>query len=270
MNAFQRKITLRVIGIHAGIIGATVLVSSLHGCVKPKPKEIITFIEFGSPGPQVQMEPVSQMSDPEPAVAAPEPAPIPAPVPEPTPLPEPKPEPKPLPKPEPKPKPPPKPEPKPTPKPEPKPEPKWKPIDPKQIKLGKKIEEKPVKPAVSSADIKRALSGISSPASPSSSSSSSGKIGDPSQINAYLGRLKPIFYNQWKPPASASASSGSAIVRISIRTNGQIVKRILIKKSGDALYDQSAMAAAAAVSVLPPPPKDYPFDYVEVEFALDN
>ncbi len=268
MNAFQRKITLRVIGIHAGIIGATALVSSLHGCIKPKPKEIITFIEFGSPGPQVQMEQVSQMSDPEPAVAAPEPQPVPAPVPEPTPLPEPKPEPKPLPKPEPKPKPTPKPEPKPTPKPEPKPEPKWKPIDPKQIKLGKKIEEKPVKPAVSSADIKKALSGISSPAS--SSSATSGKIGDPSQINAYLGQVMSLFYNQWKPPASASAATGSAIVRITIRKNGQIVSRNKIKSSGDALYDQSAMAAAAAVSVLPPPPKDYPYDYVEVIFTLEN
>ena len=243
MNEFQRKITLRVYGVHAGIILLMILVPLVRGCFKPKPKEIVTFIEFGGPAPQVEIEPVSRMAEPEPAPPEPEPAPIP----------EPK---KVMPKPKPKPK-----EPEKTPEPKPKePEkPKWKATKPEDIIKGQRIEPKATKPAVSQADIEKALSGIAS-----------GPTGDPSQFNEWYARVMRLFYNQWTPPGTASSATGSALVRIYIRKNGQIEKREKIRGSGDPLYDRTVMDAVNAVNTLPTPPSNYPYDYVEVIFTLDN
>jgi TonB family protein len=244
MNTFERKITLRVFGAHAAIIFLMVAIPALRGCFKPKPKEIVTFIEFGAPADPVNIQQVSKMAEPEP------PAPTPTPEPEPAPIPEPS-----------KPKPKPKAEPKPKPKPKEPEKPKWKPVSAKDIKIGKKVAEKSSKPSISSADIKKALAGIASSAAAS---------GNPSQFNDYYARVISLFYGKWKPPASASSATGSAIVRISMRKNGQITKRAKIKSSGDPLYDRTVMEAVNAVSTLPRPPSTYPYDYVEVTFTLDN
>jgi len=250
MNAFQKRITMRVVGIHVAIILVLLFSSLLRGCFKPKPKEIITFIDFGAPAPQVSVESVAEMTEPEPIAPAPKPEP--SVIPEPVKL-----KPKPVVKPKPKPK-------VKTPKPKPKePEkPKWKPVDPKKIKLGKKINAEPKAPAVSSADIKKALSGISSP--------STTPPGNPDLINAYIGSVGNYFDRYWKPPAAASSATGSAIVRITMRKNGQIVKRVKIQGSGDSVYDKTVMDAVNSVSTIPRPPSSYPYDYVEVEFRIKN
>ena len=111
MTSFQRKVALRVVGIHLLVILMLVILSGLKGCFRRKPKpEIVTFIEFGQPAPAVAVQQVAQMAEPEPVAPAPapEPEPVKAPVPEPvkktipkpTPTPTPKPTPKPKPKPE--------------------------------------------------------------------------------------------------------------------------------------------------------------------------
>ena len=56
MNEFQRKITIRVFGVHAAFILLLTTVPAIRGCFKPRPKEIVTFIEFGGPAPAVQVE----------------------------------------------------------------------------------------------------------------------------------------------------------------------------------------------------------------------
>ena len=253
MNPFERKIILRVVGIHAAIVLFLILQSLLRGCFQPKPKpEIVTFIEFGAPAPQVQVEQVAEMSEPEPP--APEPEPEPAPVPEP-----PKPKPKPIPKPKPKPKPVPKPKPKPEPPKKTEPEkPKWKPTPIDQIKKGKKIEEKPVKPAVSAADIKKALSGIASP---------SATPGNPNRNAAYDSHIYSVFYNAWKQPSSPAARP--AEVTISILANGRIISKRLTGSSGDPQFDQTVMAAVNSISMLPQkPPAGYPLDNIVVQFRI--
>jgi TonB family protein len=55
-----------------------------------------------------------------------------------------------------------------------------------------------------------------------------------------------------------------------MRKDGRITKRAKIKGSGDPLYDRTVMEAVNAVSMMPKPPSDYPYDYVEVTFTLDN
>jgi TonB family protein len=247
MNEFHRKITLRVLGVHAAIIILMIAIPAIKGCFKRKPKEIVTFIEFGGPAPEVSIEQVTRMAEPEPPAPEPKPATIPEPV---------KSKPKPVPKPKPKVE---KPELKPAPKPKEPEKPKWTPVDPKDIKKGKKVNETPSKPAVTSAEITKALSGISL-----------GSTGDPSQFNDYYARVISLFYNHWTPPASATSATGSAIVRISMRKDGRITKRAKIKGSGDALYDRTVMEAVNKVSIMPKPPSNYPYDFVEVIFTLEN
>ncbi|RKX35188.1 MAG: hypothetical protein DRP64_19495, partial [Verrucomicrobia bacterium] len=93
MNAFQKKIAWRVVGVHVAVVAVFWFCSVVPRCFRPKPKEIVTFIEFGGPAPQVDVTPVSQMADPEPPAPEPKPAPIPEPV-KPKPVPKPKPKPK--------------------------------------------------------------------------------------------------------------------------------------------------------------------------------
>ncbi|MBT8043112.1 MAG: hypothetical protein KJN98_08070, partial [Pontiella sp.] len=65
MKAFERKIALRVLGVHLAIVFALMLFSALRGCFRPRPKpEIVTFIEFGQPAEPVQVEPVNTMPEP--------------------------------------------------------------------------------------------------------------------------------------------------------------------------------------------------------------
>jgi protein TonB len=251
MKEFERKVTLRVVGVHAAILFLLITIPAVKGCFRPRPREIVTFIEFGGPAPAVNVEQVTRMTEPEPPAPEPEPAPVP----EPEPV-----KPKPVPKPKKK-----APEPKPEEK-APAPEtkktvkPKWKPVDPKDIKIGKKVgSSQPSKPTVSASDIQKALSGIATPSG-----------GDPSRFNEYYARVMRLFYDHWTPPATASSATGSAVVKISMRKNGQITKRARIRGSGDALYDRTVMEAVNKVSMMPKPPSDYPYDYVEVIFTLDN
>ncbi|MDH3981384.1 MAG: TonB C-terminal domain-containing protein [Kiritimatiellaceae bacterium] len=247
MNAFERKVALRVTGIHVAVILGFVMVSAMRGCFRPKPKpEIVTFIEFGQPAPQVAVEEVAQMSDPEPA---PEPEPEPAPEPEPMKtIPE-KPKktikpPKEMKKPEPVKKKPPK--------------KKWTPAPIDDIKIGKKVG--PSKPAVSEKDIKKALSGIATKPGP---------VGNPNANSAYIAKIGNYFDRYWKHPASAS-SAQSTIVRIHISKSGAITGRKKIQGSGDSVFDQSVMSAVNSVKTVPPPPSGFPYDYVEVEFRIRN
>ncbi len=253
MNALERKIALRVLGIHIAVIVFFLLVAGLKGCFRPKPKpEIVTFIEFGQPAPPVAVQQVDELADTEPEPPSPKPEPKPAPVPEPIK--------KPIPKPKPKPKP--EPEPKPEPKPEPE-KPKWKPVDPKDIKISDKVvKPKPSKPLVSAAEIQKALSGISSPnAAPTTTP------GNPNEHAAYDAHIYSVFYNAWKQPGTPALRP--AEVTISISPNGLITKRKLTGPSGDSTFDQTVMEAVNSVSILPrKPPPGYDLDNIVVQFRI--
>ncbi len=233
MIPFQKKVGLRVLGIHGVVIFLVVASSLMRGCFRPKPREITTFVEFGEPMPQVDVMPVSKMAEPE--SSEPAPAPIPAPK---------------------------KIKPKPVPKPKvekPKPKPKWTPVDPKKIKIGKKVNKQPAKPLISSADIKKALSGISS---------SRKSSGDPNRFSYYYSQVMAKLHAAWVPPSSVSSVSRPAEVRFSMRSNGTVTARKLITSSGNSVFDQTVMTAANRVGLLPKPPPDYNFDYVIVPFAM--
>lgn len=253
MNQFKRKVTIRVLGIHLGVVAILMLQSCTKGCFRPKPKpEIVTFIEFGSPAPAVNVQEVTQMADPEPV------KPTPAPTPEPTVVPEPVKKTVELPKPKPKPKPTPKPEPKPEPKPKPTPKPKWKPT---KVDVSKSTRIEPTKPAVSATDIERELSGIVG--EPTASTP-----GNPNEFAAYDAKIYAAFYSAWRQPAANAARP--AKVSISIQSNGRITTRSLSQGSGDPAFDKTVMDAVNSVSLLPKPPDGYPLNNIVVQFRVDG
>ena len=258
MNAFQRKIALRVLGIHVAVVVWMLLLAGLKGCFRPKPRpEIVTFIEFGQPAPAVEIQHVADQ--PEPAPQAPAPRPEPAPIPEPIKKPLPKPEPKPA----------PKPEPKPTPKPEPKPEPKptepeksqWKPVDPKDIKIGKKVNEpKTSESAITAQDISKALKGVRQSDQP---------IGTPDANRAYDAHIYSVFYNAWAQPAVPAMRP--AEVSLSITADGRIRSWRLSRSSGDAQFDATVEQAVKSIRMLPrKPPPGYPLDNIVVLFRISE
>lgn len=258
MNTFQRKVTLRVLGIHGAVILVLLMTSGLKGCFRKKEKpDIVTFIEFGAAAPMVQPQAVESMPDPTPPEPAP---PEPAPEPEPTPAPIPEPVKKPLPKPAPKPKPKPRPVEKPKPKEPEKPE--WKPTPVDQIKVSKKRIE-PEKPPLSTKEIQQALQGIQSP----SAKKTTGPIGNPDAIAAYDAHIYSQFYNAWERPGSPG--SRPAKVTISISSSGRVISSRLSQSSGDSAFDASVMAAVRRVaSLAKPPPSGYPRDNIIVQFRL--
>lgn len=257
MTAFQRKVALRVLGIHVGVILFLMMISGMKGCFRPKPRpEIVTFIEFGQAAPPVSVEQVTQMTEPEPQPAPqpdPEPAPLADPVKKPIPQPTPK-----------------KVIPKPTPKPKETPKPKKKLVKAKDIKIGPKVEApKPVKPAVSATDIKKALKSVQSSSSTVSKPTTTGPVGNPNADNAYISQIGSFFDQRWTKPDSSSPSA-SAVVRIYISQWGTITRRTKIQGSGDSAFDASVMSAVNSVSTVPKPPSGFSYEYVEVEFRVRN
>lgn len=240
MNAFQKKITLRVLGIHGVVIFLVGIVPLMRGCFTPKPKDLITFIEMGGPAPQVNVEPVSQLPDPEPPAPEPPPERIPEPVKKkPVPI---KKKPEPLKK-----------------KPDPVKKPKQRLARPEDIKIGPKVKSTPKKPRVSERDIKNAMEGITSPSAQAS--------GSPSEFAAYDAQVMRRFYGVWTRPAAPAARP--AEVKIFVSKNGLITGRTLVKGSGDPSFDQSVMAAVRSVSTLPKPPAGYPDNFV-VRFSIND
>ncbi|QBG48967.1 TonB C-terminal domain-containing protein [Verrucomicrobia bacterium S94] len=260
MNRFQRKVALRVLGIHVGVILGLLLISSLKGCFRPKDKpEIVTFIEFGQAAPPVVVEQVQDMPEPPPE---PEPAPAPEPEPVPTPLPEPVKKTIPAPKPK-----------KEVPKPKPKePEkPKWKPTPVDQIKKGRKIEPKaPPKPALSQKDLDRLNNVLSKEALPSSSAKPVENPGNPNEIAAYDAVIYSAFYNRWDR-SGLSPTSRPAQVTLSINAAGRILTSRLSQSSGDSKFDAAVMLAVRSVTMLPRvPPRGYDLNNIIINFSITN
>ena len=261
MNAFERNIALRVLGIHGAIILGLLLVTGLKGCFRQKPKpEIVTFIEFGAPAPQVNVQQVNEMSEPEPEPPASKVESAPPP-PEPV---------KTIPK-QPKKiiKPPKKlDKPKPVLKKEIKPQkPKWKPTKAADINpnKSKRIVAKPVKPTVTDKDISKALSGISS----EKVTRSAEPAGNPDAIAAYDSHIYKIYYNTWVQPGSSTARPTE--VTLSITSTGRIKSARISRSSGDSQFDATVQAAVNAVKMLPrKPPSGYPLDNIIVQFRIIN
>jgi TonB family protein len=240
MKSYKNRVATRVLSVHISVIMLALVIPFLRGCFKPKPKDLITFIEFGTPAPAVEITEVPELKNP---TLAPEefitpPDRIPKP-PKDTPPPK---------RPEKKP-----PKKKPPPKKPPKKHSNWKStsVDDirKEIKKSNRVKATKNTKSLSDSDIRNALKNITS-------RSPTQRVGNSTSFAAYDATITRIFTQAWRQPPSPG--NRPAKVKISIRDSGKIIRRTLVQRSGDAGYDQTVMRAAQSISTLPHPPKGYP------------
>jgi len=238
MKSYKNRVATRVLSVHVSVIMLALVIPFLRGCFNPKPKELITFIEFGTPAPAVEINeaPAQQPLTPPTQEFITPPDRIPKP---------------------PKDTPPPKRPPKKTKKnPPKKPQKKhsnWKStsVDDirKEIKKSNRVKATKNTKSLSDSDIRNALKNITS-------RSPTQRVGNSTSFAAYDATITRIFTHAWRQPPSPG--NRPAKVKISIRDSGKIIRRTLVQRSGDAGYDQTVMRAAQSISTLPHPPKGYP------------
>jgi TonB family protein len=79
------------------------------------------------------------------------------------------------------------------------------------------------------------------------------------------------MYDAWDQPGDLSAAAGlRPVVRIRVMRDGTVSAREMIRRSGNAAMDESAMRAATAVTKLRPLPAEFqgPYRDITVEFEL--
>lgn len=112
-------------------------------------------------------------------------------------------------------------------------------IDISQKKVVRKTDDKKVKEYLSDEEIKKLLL-------------QGAEAGDqnilPSEEARCLSRVKKVLYDAWVQPGADEAGGVVAEVRIRLLLDGMIVERVLVKKSGNSILDDSVMRAVNSVS----------------------
>lgn len=75
--------------------------------------------------------------------------------------------------------------------------------------------------------------------------------------------------SSWKLPARAPSPGSKAVVIATVGRDGRIATAVLHMKSGEPLWDESALAAVNAASPLPSFPSSYPNATTEVHFHFE-
>ena len=132
--------------------------------------------------------------------------------------------------------------------------PKWKPKTVDEIVKGKKIE----KIENNNEEKKKVLNKLKN-------ISKSNNI-----VNTYLAKVKDLIYSRWEPPNLVSANLKPVTLRLYINNQGQITKRTNMTLSNIDSYNKSINDAIKSIGVLPPPPSDYPYSYVEITFRPEG
>jgi TonB family protein len=90
------------------------------------------------------------------------------------------------------------------------------------------------------------------------------------RYRGYVGSVKSSLYARWHPPSSFSLGGKklSAVAMIRISRDGRIARIDMKRTSGHRIFDQSVMAALTDASALPPFPKDYKENYLDVEITF--
>lgn len=247
-----------------GVLFLMLFIPWIKGCFRPKPKEIITFIDLAASSPSVPE--IAPEPEPTPKVI-PKPEPKPKPTPKPvvsntppkvvkaTPKPPPKATPKPAPKPPPK---------KPTPKPEPKPAPKQTEAEKLAAIRQNNVVTKPnTKPAP-----KLDFSGLKSALNSAAEGSGTGG-GTYSPFAGYYDSITQRMYAVWQQPSGAQQGL-SAVATIRVESDGTVSAKFITRRSGNVVFDQSVQNALNATTRLPVPPADLPDRNISIEFVLSN
>jgi len=230
MRSYKNRVAIRVMSVHISVILLALVIPFLRGCFRSKPKELITFIEFGSPPAAVETVNVPAHTPSPPSHHEPPPQ-IENKIPDP-----------------PKDRTPPKQTEHIKP---PRRHSSWKrtSVDEirKEIKNTQRVRATSTTPTLTQREIEQNLRGIVN---------HSHRIGNSTSFAAYEATVTRIFTQAWRQPSAPGRRP--AKVKIFIQDSGKIIRRTLIQKSGDSEYDQTVMRAVRSISVLPRPPKGYP------------
>ena len=86
----------------------------------------------------------------------------------------------------------------------------------------------------------------------------------------YLRQLHAKVSERWRRPTLVQSEQASAVVYFEIDREGQLRGEPKIKQSsGNELYDQSALRAVAESLPFPPLPREFPGQYLKVNFGFD-
>ena len=86
----------------------------------------------------------------------------------------------------------------------------------------------------------------------------------------YLRQLHAKVSEQWRRPALVASEQNSTVIYFEITREGQIRGEPRIKQSsGNELYDQAALRAVVSAIPFPPLPREFPGQYLQVNFGFD-
>ncbi len=206
---------------------------------RSKPNEIVTFIDLAAPAPLAPAPPIPDPPSPDPVPPQPPPPDPPKTIPEPTP---------------------PKPEP-----PKPKPERPKVEVSQTRVRRDPPRDSKPP-PRMTEQQIRDML-----------------KQGMPAQATgtpaaddlppSYYAQIRVAMYEAWQQPGGLSARSGlSVLVSVRVQRDGSVTRKEILRRSGNALMDQSVQRALDATSRLPALPSSFRGAYrdITVEFELSG
>lgn len=88
-----------------------------------------------------------------------------------------------------------------------------------------------------------------------------------SPLYLYLDKIKELIKSQWNiPPALKDRVSGlKCKILLKVRRDGEVMEKEFTLRSGDDVYDSSAMRAIEKSEPLPPFPSGIPHDEIELE-----
>ena len=131
---------------------------------------------------------------------------------------------------------------------------KWKALDPSQIRKSQskvikktappKKTVKPIKASDIAGNIRKNVKKIKFKNSYTASRS----------VLNYYDEVSQYLYGRWEQPARMGNGAPVVQVRVSVASNGRILRSSIIKKSGSAVMDASVARLLSSLSALPAPP----------------
>jgi TonB family protein len=82
------------------------------------------------------------------------------------------------------------------------------------------------------------------------------------RMRAYEARVREQITDAWNPPPGKSLE---ATALLTIDRDGQVTSFALLRRSGNAMFDESLLRAIRQASPFPPLPQDYSGQQVEVQ-----
>lgn len=95
---------------------------------------------------------------------------------------------------------------------------------------------------------------------------------DLSAASWYYATVRQIMHDAWAQPGASVPAGATAEVEIRVMRDGSVVRRAMVRSSGNAVMDRSVMQAVESVTKLPPLPDAWSsaFRDITVEFVLER